>query len=236
MPAGRFERLRPLLVMKIFGFILPCALVFTAACSAGRPELSASRDVYRDFYALKADNTEGLDYSREVYYRGSPVTVFAVHGGDIEPETARVARRVAGRNFNLYIFNGWGGKNSSRLHVTAAHFDDPLAVRLATSSVLGVALHEQADRGSRVCVGGSNKAAAELMAARLEAAGFSAEAPCGSLPGVSAANIVNRTSAGGVQLEMTRRLLERLGRNEADLSRFSEAVRSAALEAAVRAK
>ena len=217
--------------MKFLRLFLPLTLALTAACSHESRIQRSGADVYGNFAALKAANTEGFDYSREVYYRGSPVAVFAVHGGDIEPVTSRLARRIAGRDFNLYIFNGWGGADSSRLHVTAAHFDDPAAVRLATSSVLAISLHEQAEPGSWVCVGGANAKAAKMIAEGLAAAGFESESPCRRLPGTSGGNIVNRTSSGGVQLEITRRLLGRLGGDGADLSKFSEAVRSAALEA-----
>ena len=155
---------------------------------------------------------EGLDYSREVYDRGSAVSVFAVHGGDIERATSRLARGIAGRDFNLYIFNGWLGRESGRLHVTASRFDDPDALRLAASSSLALSLHAQADSGSWVCVGGANKSAAALVTKRLEDAGYAAVTPCERLPGISPKNIVNRSSAGGVQLEITLRLLAGLKR------------------------
>jgi len=207
----------------------PLLLLLLSACS-GDAALRRGGDVYPGFAALTAANTEGLDYSREVYNRGSAVSVFAIHGGDIEETTSRLARRVASGDLNLYLFNGWQGRKSGRLHVTAARFDDPDAVRLATSAVLGVSLHAQADRGSWVCVGGGNKSAAALVAKRLEDAGFSAITPCERLPGTSPKNIVNRASAGGVQLEITLRLLSRLEKNEEELSKFTGAVRQAVFE------
>ena len=216
--------------MRLNNIFLTCLCLLAAGCSSGYAGLRRGADVYPDFAALRAANTYGLDYSREVYDRGSDVAVFAVHGGDIETATARLARGVAGKDFNLYIFNGWLGEDSGRLHVTATHFDDPEAVRLATSSVLGIALPAQADRGAWVCVGGRNTAAAALMARRLEEAGFAVENPCVRLPGTSEKNIVNRTAAGGVQLELTLRLLERLENNRDYLSRFTEAVRMAVIE------
>jgi len=209
-------------------FLLP-ALLFAAACAAGVPAERRGRDVYPDFAAMKAANVEGLDYSREVYARGSAISVFAIHGGEIETATSLLARQVAGKDLNLYIFNGWHGDRGD-LHVTAAHFDDPDAVRLAAGSALGISLHAQADRGTWVCVGGANTAAAELVTKRLLAAGFAAETPCRRLPGTTRNNIVNRASSGGVQLELTLRLLERLERSREELSRFSDAVRLAALE------
>jgi phage replication-related protein YjqB (UPF0714/DUF867 family) len=215
--------------MRTFKLLPLLALLASAACAPGYSELRRGKDVYGSFQALKAANTEGLDYSREVYARGAAVSVFAIHGGDIETATSRVARHVAGKDFNLYLFNGWHGE-SGDLHVTSARFDDPDALRLAAGSALGVSIHAQADRGTWICVGGSNTEAARLTVRRLLAAGFSAETPCTRLPGTSPRNIVNRAAAGGVQLELTLRLLERLERNGEELSRFSEAVRLAALE------
>lgn len=209
--------------------LLPLLLLLLAACSSERAYRRGG-DVYPDLAALKAAHTEGLDYSREVYDRGSRIAVFAVHGGDIERTTSRLARRTAGKDFNLYLFNGWLGADSGRLHVTSARFDDPDAVRLAAGSALGISFHAQADRGAWVCVGGANKTAAALVARRLEDAGFAAETPCRRLPGTSPKNIVNRTASGGVQLELTLRLLERLERDGEYLSKFTDAVRLAALE------
>ena len=205
-------------------------MLLLAGCFSGGAGLRRGGDVYPDFAALRAANIEGLDYSREVYDRGSKVAVFAIHGGDIETATARVARRVAGKDFNLYIFNGWHGPYKGDLHLTAVNFDDPDSIRIASSSVLGISIHEQAGHGTWVCAGGGKAAAAELVALRLEAAGFQTETPCARLPGTSGKNIVNRPSAGGVQLEITLRLLSRLDRDGEELDRFSEAVRQAALE------
>jgi phage replication-related protein YjqB (UPF0714/DUF867 family) len=205
-------------------------LLLASGCSADQAALRRGRDVYPDFSALRAANTEGLDYSREAYDRGSKVGVFAIHGGDIETATARIARRVAGKDFNLYIFNGWHGRSNGDLHITATNFDDPESVRIASASLLGISIHAQADRGAWVCVGGSNAAAAALVARRLDAAGFQTETPCARLAGTSGKNIVNRAADGGVQLEITLRLLASLEKNEAELAGFSEAVRQAALE------
>ncbi len=210
--------------------LLPLIFLLFTACSADTARVRRGKDVYPDFAALKAVYTEGLDYSREVYDRGSGVSVFALHGGDIEKATARLARGIAGKDFNLYIFNGWQGRDSGRLHISATHFDDPSALRLAAASALGVSVHAQTDRGAWVCVGGANKRAAGLVAKRLQDAGFAAETPCARLPGVSPANIVNRPSSGGVQLEITLRLLARLEKDGEYLSEFTGAVRMAILE------
>jgi len=213
--------------MKRFLPLLP--LLLLAAC-AGETAYRRGGDAYRGLAALRAARTRGLAYWREVYDRGSAVAVFAIHGGDIEKATSRLARRTASGDLNLYIFNGWLGRESGKLHVTATRFDDPEAVRLATSAVLGISFHAQADRGAWVCVGGSNKKAAALVTRRLEEAGFAAETPCERLPGTSPKNIVNRPAAGGVQLEITLRLLDSLDEDGEELAKFTGAVRRAAFE------
>lgn len=215
--------------MAFKNIVLSLSLAALAGCASG-PAVRRGADLYPALAALKAANVEGRDYSWEAYDRGSPVTVFAIHGGDIELGTARLARRTADKDLNLYIFNGWLGADSGRLHITSSKFDDPAALRLAAAGVLGISMHAQAGPGRRVCVGGINTAVAGLVADRLEAAGFPAETPCARLPGVSKKNIVNLPSAGGVQLEITLRLLRDLEKDPEEAGRFAEALRLAVFE------
>lgn len=203
-------------------------MFFACACGTDYAAMRRGKDHYQDLAALQADNVPGRDYSREVYDRGSQVSVFAIHGGDIELATARLARAIAGAEYNLYIFNGWLGEDSRKLHITSTRFDDPEAVRLATSAVLGISLHGQADRGEWVCVGGANVAGGKIMADELSAAGFEAQTPCARLPGTNPKNLVNKAATGGVQLEITIRLLNRLERSQNTAAKFAQAVRSAA--------
>jgi phage replication-related protein YjqB (UPF0714/DUF867 family) len=213
--------------------LLPVSALFLCACGPGRGVERLGRDVYPDYIALAGENVEGRDFSREIYDRRSPVAVFALHGGDIEPATARLARSIAGADFNLYIFNGWLGENGGKLHVTAAHFNDPAAVALSTRAVFAVSVHAQAERGERVCVGGANKGAGRAMADGLRSSGFAAEFPCARLPGEGRNNIVNRPAGGGVQLELTLSLLKLLENSPEETARFAACVRNAA-QAAVK--
>jgi phage replication-related protein YjqB (UPF0714/DUF867 family) len=209
--------------------LFPPFFVFFCACGQNYSARRSAPDIYPDYAALNSANIEGRDFSREIYNRASPVSVFAIHGGDIELSTARLARKIAGSDFNLYIFNGWLGGESRKLHVTSIHFDDPSAVALSTSSLFALSVHAQAESGERVCVGGANAAAAREMASGLASAGFETEFPCGRLPGVNPKNIVNRPARGGVQLELTLRLLERLENSPADMAGFTGAARSSIL-------
>ena len=211
---------------KSLVFLLPLLLAAFSGCGTGYPARRLKPDVYPDYAALSAANVEGRDFSREVYDRKSPVTIFAIHGGDIEPATARLARAVAGSDFNLYLFNGWLGDDSGKLHLTSTHFDDPAAIAVSSQALLGLSIHAQVDRGEWVCVGGSNAEAGREVASGLMSAGFEAENPCRRLPGVSAKNIVNRTEKGGVQLEITLKLLDRLENSPADRLKFAASVRN----------
>ncbi|MFA6433796.1 MAG: poly-gamma-glutamate hydrolase family protein [Elusimicrobiales bacterium] len=205
--------------------MLPLMLALLSGCGGNYAALRMRPDLYPDYAALRAANTEGRDFSREIYDRKSRVSVFAIHGGDIEFSTSRLARAVAGSDFNLYLFNGWLGGDSWKLHVTAVHFDDPAAVALSTSSLIAVSIHARADGGERVCVGGADTRAVGETASGLLASGFSVETPCRRTPGVDPRNIVNRAVEGGVQLELTPKLLARLENSPAARMRFAGSVR-----------
>ncbi|MDT8285610.1 MAG: poly-gamma-glutamate hydrolase family protein [Elusimicrobiales bacterium] len=207
------------------------AAFFLSACAGGQSRLGP--DAYGGFAEMAAAHPEGRDYSVEAYDRGSRVTVLVPHGGDLERGASRVARHIAGADWNLYIFNAWLGRDSGRLHVTSARFDDPRAAELAGKADLAVSVHGQAAKGEWVCVGGANEAAGRLVAEALAEAGYRAGTPCRRLPGRSEKNIVNRAAAGGVQLEITLSLLGKLDKGGEDLPKFTLAVReglSAALK------
>ena len=182
-------------------------------------------DRYANLAALRAENREGVDYRVETLDRSSPATVLAIHGGNIEPGTSLVARRLAGDDWNLYLFEAL--RSSARdLHVTATHFDDPSAVALASRSALAVSVHGEKGAGLEVCVGGADTALSVRVAEALRRAHFAAQQPCRRLPGRNPDNIVNRAKSG-VQLEMTKPLLDLLGAHPDQMGRFVKAVRGA---------
>jgi len=188
---------------------------------------ASAKDVYSSFTALAAANRAGKDYRVQALDRKSPVTVFVIHGGAIEPGTKETGLECAGTDWNLYIFEAPGEKHSMRLHVTAAHFDDPAAVALATNSITAISIHGARDKGESVCVGGANKAEGRTVARELEKSGFTAEFPCKRLPGATSRNIVNRTRTGGVQLEISSGLASRLKSDSGIRAKFCSAVRKA---------
>ena len=192
-------------------------LLFCSLCFAA--------DRYANVAALRADKKEGVDFRIETLDRSSPVTVLAIHGGKIEEGTSPVARRLAGEDWNLYLFEGL--RSPARdLHVTASHFDDPAAVALASRSTFAVSVHEEREAGVNACIGGADAALGRRVAEALRQAHFAAEQPCRRLRGRSPKNIVNRAGSG-VQLEMTKDLLDLLNGNAGEMARFVKAVRAA---------
>ncbi len=205
--------------------LLFCVLL--SACATDYNKIKIRRDTYPDFKTLQINHVYGRDYSTEVYDRHSDVTILAIHGGQIEEGTSRIARQIANTDFNLYLFEGWLGKNSRKLHITSTCFDDPSAIALTTSSIMAVSVHGQSDSGNVVCMGGTNETVKQRVAENLASAGFKVEIPCPRLPGKNAKNLINKAKKGGVQLEITLNLLKKLEENEEYLSKFIKAVRSA---------
>ncbi|MBI5884251.1 MAG: poly-gamma-glutamate hydrolase family protein [Elusimicrobia bacterium] len=201
-------------------------LVFLSAFLLANRTAALSNDLYPDFQSMKEDRKEGEDYGIRFEDRHSSVTVFAIHGGNIEPGTSQAALAVAGSDWNYYLFECLGTfKECRKLHVTAARYDDPVAVALATSSLLAVALHGARDTEPFVCVGGLNAQKRASMAESLLKAGISVEEPCKRLPGATPKNIVNRSRDAGVQLEISVPLCRKLEKDEPFRKAFSAAVR-----------
>lgn len=188
--------------------------------------LAAAPDRYANVSELRADRVEGRDFRVEALDRGSAVTVLAIHGGDIETGTSELARSLAGDEWNLYLFEGLRGEEgSAALHVTAAHFDDPSALRLAVSAELAVAFHGKKHGAEEICLGGANAPLRQAAGRALARAGFDVQEPCLRLPGTSPENIVNRSSRGGLQLEISRELRDRFAEDPELQRRLIAAVR-----------
>ena len=74
---------------------------------------------YPNFAALNHAERQGVDFEIVCHPRPSPVAVIAPHGGAIEPSTSEIAAAIAGREFNLYCFEGRKPKGNTALHITS---------------------------------------------------------------------------------------------------------------------
>lgn len=181
-------------------------------------------DVYKSVAEIRANHKEGTDFRIKYMLRKSSVAVFAIHGGKLEQGTSAIAKAVAGKDYSFYLFEVLL-KNPHRLHITAANFDDPAALEIAESSIFGLSMHVEKEKGDMICVGGGNLDAAKMMSDMLISEGYPVEYPCKRLPGKSPKNIVNRTKLGGVQFEFTRSQIQKIVSDREVLRDFAEKIR-----------
>lgn len=191
-------------------------------------------DKYSNFAELAAGERAGVDYQIHVENRGSPVAIFAPHGGRIEPGTLEIAATIAGEVLSFYAFEALrAAGNRGSLHITSTRFDEPLALELVGNAQKVVAIHGRADGDDplTVDVGSLDTALREKIATALTTAGFAAAVlDQGRLAGRDPANICNRGVTGaGVQLELPRVLRNQLTTEPTSLRAFCDAVRSASV-------
>jgi len=183
-------------------------------------------DRYPDFATLAAAHEQGRDYHITVQDRGTRVAILAPHGGSIEPETASIARAVAGDDLSFYLFEALRAGAHGDFHITSHRFDEPRA--LVAGADTSLAIHGRKDDGSdTVWLGGRDETLRDAVGDALRAAGFGAALNT-ALPGVHPSNICNRTRSGaGVQLELPRSLRRSLAEDGRMMTRFGAALRAA---------
>ncbi len=196
-------------------------------------------DVYATFAELSAAEREAVDFRVLVVRREHAGTVIlAPHGGGIEPGTSEVARRIAGVDLPLALFEGIKPTQNLRLHITSTSFDEPRCLELVKAADHVVAIHGERSAEPVVFLGGRDTGLGECMRTELGRSGYDVRVH-GSpeLQGTAAANICNRGRRGaGVQLELSSGLrrtffesLAAAGREKPtrELASFADAVREA---------
>jgi len=185
-------------------------------------------DRYGTFAELAKKTREGTHWRVVSRDRDPTILVAAPHGGRAEPHTARIARAIAGTLHSLYVFEAL----SPGLHVTSHRFKEPRAVAQALRHSKVVTVHGCDDQRSSsldVFVGGLDLGLRDAVIAELQRVGFEVAIDRWT-PGKAQGNICNGGTAGvGVQLELSRRLRNRLGKHggEALLRTFALAVQGA---------
>lgn len=174
---------------------------------------------YRSFAELADARVEGVDYEITARRNAASSTAVVVpHGGRIEEGTSEFARRIAGEDLNLYLFEGLQPTGSLRsLHLTSHLFDEPRCLGLLSQCDHVVALH--GCRGDRPAafLGGLDAMLKQAVARAFAAAGIEVHLEGHRYPGVHPRNICNRGRRGlGVQIEMTSAL--RLGHRTEELA------------------
>jgi phage replication-related protein YjqB (UPF0714/DUF867 family) len=145
--------------------------------------------------------------------------IMAVHGGGIETGTSEIALATAGYDpatlatsadgyglHDFWLFEGLLPSGNGDLHVTASHYDDPIATELVRNARRCISLHgcTDAQASGKIQLGGRDHELRDIILEELELVGIPAEISTnpmldGSLPD----NIANKTEIGGcAQLEM----------------------------------
>jgi phage replication-related protein YjqB (UPF0714/DUF867 family) len=145
--------------------------------------------------------------------------VMAIHGGGIEPGTSEIALAVAGYHpdtlvasvddlglHDFWLFEGLLPSGNGKLHVTASHYDDPIATELVQNARRCISLHGCSDTQAKgkIQIGGRDLKLRDIVLEELTIAGIPAEITTNQmLGGCSPDNIANKTKIlGCVQLEM----------------------------------
>ena len=166
------------------------------------PEIAM--DKYPCFSELTAGEPSG---SFAVCCRERPdsrVIVIAPHGGAIEVHTSEIARRIAGRDFSYYAFEGRKARDNRDLHITSHRFDEPTGTALVARHRWVCAVHGCAGAHRDVLIGGLDAELKTDIAARLGLCGINTVMEGHRYLGTNPDNICNRGARGcGVQLELT---------------------------------
>lgn len=186
------------------------------------------KDRFKTFAELAKNKREGVHWRVTSHDRQSSTLVAAPHAGRAEPHTGRIAKAIAGAAHSIYLFETL----SPGLHVTSHRFDEPRALAQACRHAKVVTIHgcdNERSASADVFVGGLDTNLRDAIIAELRKAELTVAVDRWT-PGKAISNICNRGSSGaGVQLEISRRLRNRLGspQNAPLLRKFAKAVRGA---------
>jgi phage replication-related protein YjqB (UPF0714/DUF867 family) len=192
-------------------------------------------DIYNSMTALYSDpsNVEGTTYAKrwkrhewsqmvEKQATDAPETqkiVMAIHGGGIEPGTSEIALAVAGYHpdtlvasvddlglHDFWLFEGLLPSGNGKLHVTASHYNEPIATELVQNARRCISLHGCSDTqaNGKIQIGGLDFELRDIVLEELTIAGIPAVITTNKmLRGESPDNIANKTKIlGCAQLEM----------------------------------
>jgi phage replication-related protein YjqB (UPF0714/DUF867 family) len=164
---------------------------------------------FRSFADLAAAYERDRDYRIVRLLRPeSEVAILAPHGGSIEAHASDIARDIAGRDFNLYLFEGLlKAGNFASLHLSSHLFDEPDCLDLLRACQSVISVHGCGHAGEIVLLGGRDAALRASIGTRLHGLGVNCEDAPAGLDAADSKNVCNRGRSGaGVQLEVSMEL------------------------------
>jgi phage replication-related protein YjqB (UPF0714/DUF867 family) len=173
--------------------------------------MNTATDKYPNLEALKSELRQGTDYKVRVLDRNYPITIMSPHGGFIDIGTSAIAAAIAGRDMNLYDFQGLQAVNGIDLHITSSRFRDEKLMKLIERSDLGVGVHNMGRMETNaIWLGGLNQNLKALAHKHLLAKGFAVETSMPRYRGEHPKNICNLPRRQGIQLELPTNLVEKM--------------------------
>lgn len=145
--------------------------------------------------------------------------IVAIHGGDIEPGTAEIARSIAGNDYPLFV-NETGG------HIPSKEFDNPTLQDFLGHVETVISIHGQKDtQQSFIMIGGLDRDLGKKIRDPLQSSGFMTVIPPDELDGDNPMNVCNRgAKKQGVQLEISHKLRDELTANPDLMEKFSRLI------------
>jgi len=171
-------------------------------------------DIFANYADLAKTKKLGVDYNI-VIKAGvrKKLAIVAPHAGKIEKGTSKIATKLAGDDFCLYLFEGIMPRRNRVLHITSHNFDEPSALQLVGSCLTAIGVHGRCDAGDKrtIYLGGLDKEFIKLIETNLNKVGFRTQVNGHKFPAKDPKNICNRGKSGkGAQIELPNTLRQRI--------------------------
>jgi phage replication-related protein YjqB (UPF0714/DUF867 family) len=163
-------------------------------------------DQYKSFLELQNNHRDIVDYRIQAVSRpGAALIVLAVHAGGIEPGCSELAQAIAGGDFSLYLFEGFGN-NTQVLHITSTNFDEARCLEMLNQHQAAFSLHGflGSEIDPPIYLGGTDRELIQKLLRALEYNGYPARINTGKYAATDPLNVCNRALSGrGVQIELS---------------------------------
>jgi len=188
------------------------SLLFTHPMSSEGADRAINRSKENPKLCCQANDNVRIRYR----LGGSPVGIFAIHGGRIEPGTSKVALALAHPNHTVYVFEGIRASHNRIFHIPSTRFHEPIAMKMIRYCDTIITVHGYRGEEESVLVGGRDLALTEKFRRALKHAGFIIGKDNEGLRGENPDNICNKGRHGkGIQLELSWKLRRSMLRDSA---------------------
>lgn len=202
--------------------VIAIIIIIFVILSSSTSHTGCAADKYPTMTDLKSHTKECKDWEIETNDETNPTIIAAIHGGGIEPGTTEIARELADKSGSgFYSFRGLRYQNNRDLHVTAVHYNEPIAQKMVRQSERTITIHKASLKDSDVYIGGRDTALKNRISRYLSERGIIVTRAEGGLSGMNPHNIVNQNkNHAGVQMELSNHFVRSFFKN-GDMSKYS---------------